>query len=64
MAKIKLPEQIFGRKVDGAMQRVLEKKNEGGKPNTPPASNASDREGFIYVPSINVYFAIFRFFIV
>ncbi|MFH1710734.1 MAG: hypothetical protein ABH840_00310, partial [Nanoarchaeota archaeon] len=58
--KIQIPEQFMGRKIEGAIERVLSKKSEGKQePETPEQddSNVQDLSGYIYVPSIKLHVA-------
>ena len=59
MAKIILPDRIFGRKVDGAMEKVLngDKTPEPVPEQTTPQTNAPNLNGYIFVPSIQLYVA-------
>ncbi|MFH1711320.1 MAG: hypothetical protein ABH840_03340, partial [Nanoarchaeota archaeon] len=56
--KIQIPEQFMGRKIEGAIERVLGKKSEQ-KQETPEQddSNVQDLSGYIYVPSIKLHVA-------
>ena len=54
--KYKIPDEIFGQKVDGAIERVLSQK--GNNPiQTPIQQPHNNIDGFIYVPDINLYVA-------
>ena len=54
---IEIPEYIFGEKVEGAIERALAKaKQKEQTPPTPPIET-KDKDNFIYVPSVNLYFA-------
>ena len=60
MAKIILPDRIFGRNVDGAMEKVLNGDKSQPDPvpeQTVPQISASNLNGYIWVPSINLHFA-------
>ena len=59
MAKIILPDRIFGRDVDGAMEKVLngDKTPEPIPEQTVPQTNAPDLKGYILVPSLGLYVA-------
>ena len=53
---MKIPNEIFGRKIDGALERVLSKQKV--EPREKPKQrniSAPDLKGFIYVPSIGLY---------
>ena len=58
--RIEIPKTFRGREVEGAIERVLSKQKaqETQPSNQPvPPVNASNLDGFIYVPSINLYVA-------
>jgi hypothetical protein len=52
---IEIPKKIFGREVEGAMERALAKKDD--KEPESPLTDMPSHEGFEYVPSIGLYVA-------
>jgi len=57
MKKIILPKTIFGAEVKGAMQRVLSGNKVSKNDINLPAAPSPSINGFVYVPSINLYVA-------
>ena len=60
MTKIILPDRIFGRNVDGAMEKVLNGDKSQPDPTlgqTAPQANAPNLNGYIWVPSIKLHVA-------
>ena len=53
MAKIELPDKVFGKEVKGAMERVLSSQQTA--PDIQPISITPDLNGFVYVPSLKLY---------
>jgi hypothetical protein len=53
---IEIPKKIFGREVEGAMERALAKKEAQPEPTSSP-TNAPSLDGFEYVPTIGLYVA-------
>ena len=57
MKEILLPDRIFGKNTDEALERVLKGDAQQAPAQNQTQANAPDLNGFIYVPSINLYFA-------
>ena len=54
---MKLPERIFGIDTDEARRKFEEESKKPKKQRATPKTPFADKEGFIYVPSINLYVA-------
>lgn len=52
----KLPDKLFGREVKGSLERVLREPDNVVRPINPNIT-APNLDGFVYVPSINLYVA-------
>jgi len=55
MGKIILPNEIFGRPVKGAMERILAKDSQPIQQPQPRQGNMPDLNGFVYVPTTGLY---------
>ena len=53
---IEIPKRIFGRDVEGAIEKELANRESPSEP-TEPVTNAPDLEGYVFVPPIGVYVA-------
>ncbi|MFA5084554.1 MAG: hypothetical protein WC475_04230 [Candidatus Paceibacterota bacterium] len=57
MKNINIPDRIFGQDIKGAMKKVLGEENKKQSlPQQNQPQNAPNLDGFIYVPSVDLYF--------